>query len=312
MKVAELKAQIQSNTLKSLYIFTGDEWAVQDIYIKQISKVKQVPLKRIDNISSIKGTLGNKTFTSSYSVYVVRDDKEFIREEKLQELIEKKLSDNIIIFLWTKPDKRSKFYKKYANSIVEFEPLAPNILKKYIKQHIDLSDKSCEQLMEICEYDYGRCLLEIDKIKNYMKHLGPAPMQDGILEKFLKEGVIYRPPKDVIFELIDVILDADANKTFNMYENQKQLKDYSVLGFITLLYNNTRALLQVQSYRGNSLAAASGLSQWQINNAKKHLNKRTNEELIRILKLCQRAEQGIKKGILDEKYVVDCLLVSIF
>ena len=39
MEVATLKSHIQRNALRQFYIFTGEEWKVQQIYIDQIVKV---------------------------------------------------------------------------------------------------------------------------------------------------------------------------------------------------------------------------------------------------------------------------------
>ena len=63
---------------------------------------------------------------------------------------------------------RATFYKHYKDEIIDFEPLPDGILKKYIQKEIALSDKSCQKLIDICEHDYGRILLEIDKIKRYV------------------------------------------------------------------------------------------------------------------------------------------------
>ena len=171
MTVAEVKAQIQSGNLSKFYIFAGQEWAVQRIYIDMIAKVSGKSLKYIDSITDVYSTLRNRSFIKQSYVYIARDDKEFMQNEKLQEQIEQVLNDNMFILLCTTLDKRTKFYKAYKNSIVEFESLKSDILKKYIKKEIDLSDANCEKLMEVCGFDYGKILLEINKIKNYVNYL---------------------------------------------------------------------------------------------------------------------------------------------
>jgi hypothetical protein len=166
--VSEIKSQIKSKQLKDFYIFTGEEWQVQRIYIRQIAKVKSYEVKYIDSITDIYASLQNKSFVSKNYVYVAIDDKELQTSEKLQAKINGGLlGGNIFILILTSLDKRLKFYKQYKDIICEFESLQENILIKYIQKEIDLSTDNCKKLIEVCEGSYGRILLEIDKIRRY-------------------------------------------------------------------------------------------------------------------------------------------------
>ena len=107
MDVATLKAKIKSKQLPSYLIFSGEEWKVQKIYIQQISKVTGKEIKRIDSIADIYSQLKNKSFIQKSYVYVVRDDKELMQNEKLQQQIEQVLGDNILIHLLTTVYKRT-------------------------------------------------------------------------------------------------------------------------------------------------------------------------------------------------------------
>ena len=171
MDVATLKAKIKSKQLPSYLIFSGPEWKVQEIYINQISKVTGKEVKRVDGISNIYQQLKNRSFVKKPAIYIVRDDKELMQNEKLQQKISSVLNENMLIHVLTSVDKRTKYYKTYKDTIVEFEQLTDAILKKYIKKEINLSDKNCQVLIDICEHDFGKILLEIDKIKNYVKYV---------------------------------------------------------------------------------------------------------------------------------------------
>ena len=168
MDVATLKSYIKTNKIPSFLIFSGEEWKVQDIYIQQISKVTGKEIKRIDSVSDIYGNLRNKSFIETSYVYVVRDDKELMQNEKLQAQIETVLNDNVLILLLTNIDKRTRFYKAFNASIIEFERLSDAMLIKYTQKEIKLSMTNIQRLMDVCEHDYGRMLLEIDKIKRYV------------------------------------------------------------------------------------------------------------------------------------------------
>lgn len=167
MDVSALKAYIQTKKIPSILIFSGPEWEVQKIYINQIVKVTGLESKRVDSIADVVSKFKSTSFVNKDYLYIARDDSEYMQNEKLQELVKQTIGKNMFVLLLTNVDKRLKFYKTYKDSIVDFEPLKPMVLKKYIQKQITLSDKNCDKLMEVCEYDYGRCLLEIDKIKRY-------------------------------------------------------------------------------------------------------------------------------------------------
>lgn len=311
MEVKELKAKIKSNKLPSFLIFTGDEWEVQKIYIQQIGK--NMEMTRIESVTEILGKLKSKSFTSrKRTLYTVRDDKELMSNPKIQNRLERVLGDNILILLITKPDKRTKFYNRYKSTIVEFKPLDEANLKPYIKKQIDLSDKNCKTLIDICEGNYGRILLEIDKIKHWRIGYGQDKQmlmpEDNALLHLINDGTIYKPPKDAVFDLVDAILDNRPDKAFELYENCKGVGE-STLVILTNLFNAAKAVLQVQNFSGKDMSKTTGLTGWQIMNAKKHLKVYDNAELLRLMKLITACERGIKTGKIEEQFVIEYIMV---
>ena len=328
MDVATLKAKIKSKQLPSYLIFSGDEWKVQQIYINQIAKVTGKEIKRIDDVLSIYGKLRNRSFVQNGVIYIVRDDKELMNSEKLQQQIASGLmGDNILIHLLTSVDKRTKFYKAHSASIIVFERLSDAMLKKYILKEIKLSESNIERLIEVCEHDYGRILLEIDKINRYIENYynddysadcveyatGMKVLritEDKAFEKLLKDGTIYEPPYDAIFDLVNAILDRKVNRAFDLLQQSYDVGEATMV-MLSVLYNNVKAVLQVQSYKGNELSKATGLTGWQIKNAKAHVGKYSEKDLIYILQLCQKLESGIKTGRMEDEFAMQYLLTHI-
>jgi len=299
MEITKLKSDILNHTPEKFYIFSGPEWKIQWIYIQKMAESFGKPMKYIDSVSSIHSKLNNRSFINQSYVYVVRDDSDLVGNENLLTTLEKSLVNDVLILLLTTLDKRTKFYKKYSDKICMFEYMKPEILQKYIQKEIDIDDNSCKHLMEACEYDYGRCLLEIDKIKRSGKTVAEA----------LIEGVIYQPPQDAIFDFVDAIIDNSRN-VFYLYEQCKQINE-STLAVLSVLYNNTKATLQIQAYTGEDISKGTGLNYFQIQNAKKHTGKRKNSELIYIMELCQKCQEGIVTGTIEEEFVLDYILGEI-
>ncbi len=313
MDVSTLKAKIKSKQLPNYLIFSGPEWKVQEIYINQISKITGKEIKRVDSITDIYSQLRNKSLMKKPVIYIVRDDKELMTNEKIQQQIESVLADNMLIHVLTSVDKRTKYYKAYKDTIVEFEALNEAILKKYIKKEINLSDKNCSILIEICEHDYGRILLEIDKIKRYAQ-AHPEEFDDvgfdTYFKRLMEDGTIYEPPYDAIFDLVDAILDRKVNKAFNLLQQSYAVGEATMV-MLSVLYTNAKAVLQVQTYEGNNLSKATGLTWFQIKNAKAHVNKYSEEELIYIVQLVQKIESGIKTGRMEDEFAMQYLLTHI-
>ena len=170
--------------------------------------------------------------------------------------------------------------------------------------------------MSICEYDYGRCLLEIDKIIKYgagLEYVTPDTLEksryDKLFLELLNDGAIYQPPRDMIFDFIDAILNADI-RAYNLYDECIECGE-AIMVMLSVLYTNAKAVLQVQSCDNNNVSKSTGLSDWQIKNARKHLNVFSNRELIDIMRLCQKCEKGIKTGEIDEQYAMKYVLANI-
>lgn len=313
MEITEVKSHLQKKTFNRFYIFAGVEWKIQRIYIEQIAKVSGKELRYIDSISDIYAKRNNRAFIPKSYVYVVRDDKEIIQNEKVQSQLNSIIGNNILILLLTSVDKRLKFYKQYKDIICEFEQLKPEMLRKYIQKEVALSNKNADKLGEVCEYDYGRCLLEIDKIHCYASDAevnGYDIDSNESFEELLRLGTIYQPPKDAIFDFVDAILDTDVNLSFELYRQCLAVGEATMV-MLSVLYNNTKAVLQVQSCTSRDIGKSTGLNAWQINNAKKHLQKRSVGELLDILRICQKCQQSIVTGQMDEEYVTEYILTSV-
>lgn len=302
------------NDIPNFLIFTGDEYYVQRAYIDQIAKVRGLRINYIDSITDVWRSLNTKSFLSVNYLYVVRDDKELMTNEKIYSRLEEVLSDNMLIALATSVDNRLKVYKQYKSSLVEFEALKSEILKNYIKRDIGLSDKYCEILMEICEYNYGAILLEIDKIKRFDSNLVSTTamnIRDAVFVKLLDDGVIVAPPKDRLWDFIKAFLQDKPKVAYDYYQDLKELGT-STFAILTNLYNNARAIFQVQTCNSSDVAKTTGLTAWQIRNANDCKGKISSSDLAYLMRLIQKVESYIKSGKLDEQIAIDYVFVNFF
>lgn len=131
---------------------------------------------------------------------------------------------------------------------------------------------------------------------------------DEAFEKLLNDGTIYTPPKDAIFDFVNAILDRKVKKSFQLYQECLDVGE-AIMVMLTVLYNNTKALLQVQTYRGNKITEGTGLTPWQIKCVKPFVNRYSVDELINLLMLIRKCDNGIKTGKIEEQYVMPYILI---
>lgn len=133
---------------------------------------------------------------------------------------------------------------------------------------------------------------------------------DDAFQKLLDDGVLVVPPYDAIFDLVDAILDRKPQKAFDLLRQAYEVGEATMV-MLSVLFTNAKNLLQVQAYRGDNLSKSSGLSGWEIKNAKKHIGKYSVPELTQMLKKVQSVEIGIKTGKIEEEVAMEYLLCQI-
>ena len=308
MDITAVKQQIQKKEPQHFYIFVGEEVEVMDIYINKIAECMNVKSTRADSVEDIMPKLSSNSLFSTPQCYVIREDKEFIKSEAVQDFFDEKIqSQNIVILTFYTLDKRTKFYKAYNDSIVNFERLNEQILTKYVHRKIELSERNTRMLIEVCENDLSRIYLEIDKVISYAEKTGCSNDQSFVL--LLESGTIYEPPYDAIFDFVDAVLKRKTKLAYNLYQQCQEIGEAN-LTLLSVLYNNAKAVLQVQSCTSKDIAKSTGLTGFQIKLAKEKCGVYKNRELVNLMRLVQRVERGIKTGEIEDGMSIEYVLVN--
>lgn len=305
MTVNDIKKQIKANNIQPFYVFTGAEIEAQRIYINKISEVTSKPINRID---SVKEAFNKRAsiFKTSF-VYVCRDDGEFWKTATEISVIEELLGDNILILQMTGIDKRSKASKLYADRTATFEYMDADVLYKYVHRVCSLSDEATFNLIDICENDYSRILLEADKISTYAQACNIDA--DEAFLNLTEDGTISRPPKDAIFDFVDAFLRADIRRAFDLLQDCKDIGEPS-LRLISVLYGNIKRVLQVQACEDRDVCKVTGLSAWDVKLARQTAGAWGIGDLVFFLKALQAIEQGVKTGEVEDSEAIDYFMVT--
>lgn len=313
MNIVELKKSLDSNELSNLYIFTGEEYTILNIYIDRICCLFDV-VKRSDSVLSIYKNLSSRSLIQTgKQVYVVRDDKDFLTSETIWTDLVKRLKarNATLVLKYSSIDSRSKFNKHFNDCITVFDRLSDNVLLKYIYKDITLSKENAITLINACNHDYGRILLEVDKIQNIIEYYNLSA--NDAFKMCLNAHAIYIEPEGQVFDLVDSILTRNYRLVYRMLAESRRRGDNELYVF-SLLHNNVKNILQIQTF-GNSdhkkLIQATGLTQFQINTCSKYLNRYTCEELVRFMKYIRYCDKSVKDGTMQPDFAVDYLLVNV-
>lgn len=308
MELQELKAQLDKKHVLPFYVFTGSETEIMDIYVRNIATAANMPIKRPDNLGVVYSKLMSNTLMDRPNCYVIRDDKEFMQQEKLWDRLTKQKvqGKNIMIFVYSDLDKRTKFYKYIADRLVTFDRLTPEVLAKYIKRDTGLDITHAIEFASICDCDYGRIRLEQDKLTIFAE-VNKLPV-DQAYKQAKKEQLFFTAPRDLIFELIDAACTRNAAKSYAIWEELKE-KGENPLAILSLLYTNYRSILLVQSVGSPvDVPDKTGLSAWQVKMAQAKAGKYNIGELVENLRSIRWTEKGIKTGMIEQDMAIDYVL----
>lgn len=315
MDLAELKKHIHTRTIHNFYVFAGEEVGIMKEYINQISKVIDKPVEYIDSVSALVERVSRAGLVSRHKVYVVYEDKSFLKAESLWTRLPASVKKDNVILIYPKPDKRNRFFKSCEKFVVTFNLFAPQSLAHFIMKKVSMNEPNATQLAQICECSYSRCMQECDKINSYIGYrqsVSDPITPDMAFRLLLNSGAIYQPIGDITFEVIDDIMARTDVKRIEKRLFQVRTIQEPRLRLFSLLYNNFRALVMYMSLPDKSKAdTEAGMSKRDIFVAQKYSNRYSLAEAIRALELIQSIEFGIKTGTIPEEISLDYFIAQV-
>ena len=317
MKLADLMQAITNKSIPHFLILYGEEQAILNIYINQIEQVLNQEHITQDNIKQVLNKVTKKNLDKSAHLYVVNEDLDYIKSEAAWERVKQVFTDkskHYLILRYTSIDKRSAFYKRHSN-IVEFTHLSDDILISYIQRSLpDLNEKNSSKLVEYCNHDYGRILMEVDKIKQWKEHNTDdegTPQTDSVFKLLDKQGLFHKEIGDITFELTDAVLGGYPETAIQKLDEAKR-KGEPAMMIASILYNGFRNLLAYQGLGTNKQGAMerTGMTKGELYGCTKNVGGYRISEVKRNMLICQKVESGIKMGKIDEDIALEYVVLS--
>lgn len=314
MELVDLMKKISNNDIPHFLILYGEEQTILDIYIKNI--IKSINAKQIhtESVTGVIKNVGMKSLDKSIKVYTVMDDQGFIKADDKWLSIQKSMNKDYLILRYHSLDKRSAFVKKNQQNIVEFSHLSEEVLQQYVSKDLpDLCEKNASKLISYCNYDYGRILLEADKIKQYHAYI--VSLTNGIsvndcFDELNKQGLFYKEIGDITFELTNAVLGGYPETAIQKLDEAKR-KGEPAMMIASILYNGFRNLLAYQGLGSDKQGALerTGMSKGELWGCSKNIGGYSLNEVRRNMLFCQKVEVGIKMGTIDEDIALEYLVL---
>ena len=312
MELSELMKKIAGNDIPHYLVLYGQEQTVLDMYIKQIVSVSQSQAVYIDTVASVIKQCGKKSLNKSVKCYIVSDDMSYLKAETVWDKIKKdfKKSKDYLILRYHTLDKRDKFSHNNKENLTEFAQLSDEVLQQYIYRDLpDLSEKNALSLIDYCNYDYGRILMEIDKVKQYMSVRTDLTV-DSCFNQLDKQGLFHKEIGDITFELTNAVLGGYTDQAIVKLDEAKRKNEPSMM-IASILYSGFRNLLAYQGLGKNKQGAMerTGLTKGELYGCSKNIGGYSLSEVKRNMLFCQQVESGIKTGLIDEDIALDYLVL---
>jgi DNA polymerase III delta subunit len=320
MTLQELMVSIANNRAPHYLILYGKEQKILELYINQIAKNYKSVIYN-DSVSDVVNLHRRKSLDKSTKLYIVDEDVSFLKAENAWSTINSEFakSKDGLIVRYHKLDKGSKFFHNNKQNIVEFPYLSDDVLLQYINRDLpNLSEKNALSLIKYCNNDYGRILLEIDKIIQYDSHNMSITNTGNVQSKSIdtcfseldKQGLFYKEIGDITFELTNAVLGGYTETAIQKL-NEAKRKGEPAMMIASILYNGFRNLLAYQGLGKNKQEAMerTGMTKGELWGCTKNVGGYSLEEVRRNMLACQSVESGIKMGAIDEDIALEYLVL---
>lgn len=308
MNIVELKKDMKANNLAGLYIFTGEEIYIRNLYIEQIVDLGFI-WKELPTVAELFKSVGTTKLIQKPTLYVIRDDMDFIKQDstvwdKLVAWVNNFV--NKVILIYNNIDKRNKFFKTFEENTVKFEKLSETVLLKYVQKEADISRENALDLIHRCDSNFNLCLLELNKV--IMFSLSNNISIDEAYKKCCADRVVLDLPKESLEKYITAVMNKDFSLAIEI-SNDFDFTEEPPLKILAFLYNSFEALFAVVAYEsGLSLKKnESGANFWAVKNAEIFGIKWQIKQVRDMMDFIQFLESGIKMGIVSADAAIPML-----
>lgn len=324
----ELKEQLSKKAFSSVYLFTGEEKFLIDVYLTRFldkifegqDKTMNLDQFNVDtkDLEKITSSLETLPFFADKRVVVVRDlglfEKKKIFAAELAETLAIVKDTSICFIIETKVDKRSKLYK-YINkngTFHEFNYLKEKELIDYIarelkKHHKKISSRTVSHFLHNVGYDLNSINIELAKLIDYCSE-GEVVTEEDI------EEVCVKHLESRIFDLVDAIGNKNRKVALNLFYDMLALRE-PISRILFMISRQINLLFQVklfalQHYSKQDMAKEVKLPPFVVEKIQRQSNNFEMDRLKKILKKLLDLEFEFKSGRINPETGLELMIIE--
>lgn len=320
----KINSDIKSNNYENIYLLYGDEEYLKRQYK---NRLKEAIIDKDDtlNFSYFEGKDANskeiienlKTmpFFSDRKLMIIKNSGFFKKaNDDFFEFIDNIPEYNIIIFLETEVDKRSKIYKKVKTKGYECEFVAPNegklvswiatLLKKEGKK---ILAQNASYLVNMVGNNMDMLNFEVEKLISYS-------LDDEEITREMIDEICYFQVSGKIFDMIEAFSNKEQKKAINLYYDLLATKE-PPLKILSLIIRQLNLILQLKDLekRNNNLKERQqimGIAPFIYNKIERYSKQFDITSLKKAINKCVETEFDIKSGRINDVIGVELLILE--
>ena len=335
--IENLEKELNSNSLKSLYLLYGEELFLLENILKKIKNIFGECIKGINyiniddtNISELISDIETPAFGYEKKLLIVRNSGILKKEGKrknvelsnLREKISSYIKENIdiindsvvLVIIEEDIDNKQELYKIFDKFgvVCNFEYQKPIQIQKRLKAicnayHVDIDDSSLKYFIEVCGTNMQELINEIRKLIEYAGN-------GGKIEKIDIDKLCIKKLETIIFDLTDNLGKKETQRALQVLKNLIANKE-PIQKILITLYNHFKKLYitKLAVKENKDLISSLNLKPNQtflVNKYKAQANYFSDKELSKILQGLRDLDYNSKNGLIDLQVGLEAILCT--
>ena len=337
LTIENLEKELNSNSLRSLYLLYGEELFLLENILKKIKNIFVECIKGINyiniddtNISELISDIETPAFGYEKKLLIVRNSGILKKEGKrkntelsnLREKISSYIKENIdiindsvvLVIIEEDIDNKQELYKIFDKFgvVCNFEYQKPMQIQKRLKAicnayHVDIDDSSLKYFIEVCGTNMQELINEIRKLIEYAGN-------GGKIEKVDIDKLCIKKLETIIFDLTDNLGKKETQKALQVLKNLIANKE-PIQKILITLYNHFKKLYitKLAVRENKDLISSLNLKPNQtflVNKYKTQANYFSGKELSKILQGLRDLDYNSKNGLIDLQVGLEAILCT--
>lgn len=335
--IENLEKELNSNSLKSLYLLYGEELFLLENILKKIKNIFGECIKGINyiniddtNISELISDIETPAFGYEKKLLIVRNSGILKKEGKrknvellnLREKISSYIKENIdiindsvvLVIIEEDIDNKQELYKIFDKFgvVCNFEYQKPMQIQKRLKAicnayHVDIDESSLKYFIEVCGTNMQELINEIRKLIEYARN-------GGKIEKIDIDKLCIKKLETIIFDLTDNLGKKETQRALQVLKNLIANKE-PIQKILITLYNHFKKLYitKLAVKENKDLISSLNLKPNQtflVNKYKTQANYFSDKELSKILQGLRDLDYNSKNGLIDLQVGLEAILCT--